>query len=962
VRCKREGVEEVFASHCVSHIMQQAVVHRYLSQPRTSHNLGDNGGGVLTSSMDDASCTAVSPSTLTSTCGGMELQRLRIPAHYTLRPCSRTRRALLPAQAPSPLSQRVDTSCFSCAATAATPHPSVTGAGHDDTWWCEEEMCVAHAVAAECLRHRSFNRLTQVDLRRLCGLRDAAEEWSGGGGLVDTITTTSTATTTTPLVSWQEFFELPPRWVMQSLGTVDRHVFEGAAEWKARRIVTPLDVGATVVLRDDPALAAPSGSTTMGEVPHLSGASPAAVLYRVVATAAMARGAYWVDITPVDLSATCPQRVRRVDRDALRLSPPVPLHVDALVPCDELYSDRGISTSIYVFFLRALQKQHQQRRHSSNRAKKAVGRTSRLPSSVSTGSCSDDDEDPSALAADLSLRLARCAQQRRAELAEQLQRCWLSIAEGSAAAVDEISAGEEPRPAVPAPVLLQVRVDVARDCLQLRARAVMNGGAPCVASCHATPAAAYAVNAVAKGKRPRDTETSDGDTCDNCPSIDRGGPSALRERRQAEQQDEVESPVVEVLLRCVRKLAALYDMTRTASLAPRHDLSSDTHDGPERHRECNTAVGTAVSSRSTDDKQPPFSCSAAREVLECLIHDGSRRDDAASEALPALPSPPWFNVTFGDADTPSCGLLRSSQGTAALPSAGKAFLGRLFTLLLRYRSLFGEQGYNQGPQAAVPPPVMEQLARSFDIRAEAFGSPLNVQLPQFGSVFPDTDVYFGAMGSFFDVLFGVDASPSSSTSPCSVEPAQPNSSGGGEGEEKTFSSSSLTCSAGCHVEVNPPFDTALLRHMEEHLVACLKRVTASAQSVLFLIVLPSHDLDDGEKGGGGAAAAAAETAGVRGGGRTSAAPVSTDRSLRESPYCLSHTLCNASEAVYVDGHQHLLESPFFCIGTPTRLILLGNEAARARFPSAAAQLEQARLSWKRLTEGAMKRKTVHDKA
>ncbi|EKF28590.1 hypothetical protein MOQ_007658 [Trypanosoma cruzi marinkellei] len=265
----------------------------------------------------------------------------------------------------------------------------------------------------------------------------------------------------------------------------------------------------------------------------------------------------------------------------------------------------------------------------------------------------------------------------------------------------------------------------------------------------------------------------------------------------------------------------------------------------------------------------------------------------------------------------------------------KPFFLRAFTMLLRYRSLFGEMGYNQGPHAAVPPLVMRQLCEAFDVQCEAFASPINAQLPHFGSLFPDTDYYFGSLGSFFD----------------------------------------LSLVAG-HYEVNPPFVTAVLQRLQ----ACLLQDALACHdgeddpSLLFVIVLPSHDLDDAEvvlhdsptspqhrhterekvgkidnnrDGGGGDGD---ERVGRKRGRPDSVGEtMSVERALRESSFCLAHILCAAAESAYVDGHQHLLRAPLFCIGTPTRLIVLGNRAARRRYDNAVERLTAVKDTWRRYT-------------
>nr|CCC90502.1 unnamed protein product [Trypanosoma congolense IL3000] len=266
------------------------------------------------------------------------------------------------------------------------------------------------------------------------------------------------------------------------------------------------------------------------------------------------------------------------------------------------------------------------------------------------------------------------------------------------------------------------------------------------------------------------------------------------------------------------------------------------------------------------------------------------------------------------------------------------FFVRMFTLLLRYTSLFGDLGYNHGPHAALPPVIMQQLRDMFHIQCEAFASPLNVQLPLFGSLFPDTDQYFGSMGAFFD----------------------------------------LSLTSG-HYEVNPPFVTSVLRRLETFLLKDTLPANDGddAAPMLFVVVLPSHDLDEAESDAGPVQGILDATRGTHEtncqlsrrrdrlgnkkaqyGGRTvedsngfqentkDSNCTSTDRALRESSYCLAHVLCAANESVYVDGHQHVIRAPLFCIGSPTRLIVLGNRAARLRYADAKCRLDSVRQAWR----------------
>lgn len=270
------------------------------------------------------------------------------------------------------------------------------------------------------------------------------------------------------------------------------------------------------------------------------------------------------------------------------------------------------------------------------------------------------------------------------------------------------------------------------------------------------------------------------------------------------------------------------------------------------------------------------------------------------------------------------------------------FFYHLFVMLLRYQTFFGEKGYNQGPQAAVPPCIMNEIQVQFRTSVEAFASPLNVYAAhtQFCSLFPDVDIPFGGLGSFFDMEL-----------------------------------------ISGHYEVNPPFDAEVLRQMQHHILDSIaesdkrgnnatntpaesEKKQDHSSSLLFVVVLPSHDLDPHERDRGtqgeermtqggsrkrprdlsyNALSTVHRPAGINGSER------SVERNLRESDYCLGHIVCHARESAYVDGHQHLLRVPLFRIQTPTRLIVLGNAAARAMYPDTPQRLNKVKEMWRQWT-------------
>ena len=232
----------------------------------------------------------------------------------------------------------------------------------------------------------------------------------------------------------------------------------------------------------------------------------------------------------------------------------------------------------------------------------------------------------------------------------------------------------------------------------------------------------------------------------------------------------------------------------------------------------------------------------------------------------------------------------------------EVFCARVASMLLRYSTLFGPHGRNQGPQAAIPPQVVKSLHETFNTTAECFASPLNAQLGSFCSLFPDTDLYFGSLGSFFDVDF----------------------------------------LSGSY-EVNPPFDTKLLWAMHAHLDKMLTAAVAAAvkrdrvdkddhevfldvanQSLTFVIIVPSH-------------LEAVEKDRKRGRGDAAATPLAA---MLASPFCRGSLKCAADKTCFVDGHQHILRNPYFTIATDTHLLVLSTAAF-----SAEAGLETIRTKW-----------------
>jgi hypothetical protein len=70
---------------------------------------------------------------------------------------------------------------------------------------------------------------------------------------------------------------------------------------------------------------------------------------------------------------------------------------------------------------------------------------------------------------------------------------------------------------------------------------------------------------------------------------------------------------------------------------------------------------------------------------------------------------------------------------------------RIFNLMCRYQTL-----YAPGYHAAIPLEVFDVLRKYLKVNHEIFASPLNRTLDNYTSVFPDTDIFFGSQGNFFN--------------------------------------------------------------------------------------------------------------------------------------------------------------------------------------------------------------------
>jgi Phosphorylated CTD interacting factor 1 WW domain len=78
------------------------------------------------------------------------------------------------------------------------------------------------------------------------------------------------------------------------------------------------------------------------------------------------------------------------------------------------------------------------------------------------------------------------------------------------------------------------------------------------------------------------------------------------------------------------------------------------------------------------------------------------------------------------------------------------FHERVYVLLLRYAIVQGAFTQGAGLHAALPGACFDALFQHLNVRMECFASPLNSRYARFCTAFPDTDVFFGGCGSFFD--------------------------------------------------------------------------------------------------------------------------------------------------------------------------------------------------------------------
>lgn len=130
------------------------------------------------------------------------------------------------------------------------------------------------------------------------------------------------------------------------------------------------------------------------------------------------------------------------------------------------------------------------------------------------------------------------------------------------------------------------------------------------------------------------------------------------------------------------------------------------------------------------------------------------------------------------------------------------FHERLFLVLLRYH---GTQG--GGFQAAAHAEVFATLHETAGANLECFASPLNCRYAPFCTAFPDTDIWFGGLCSFFDAPIASGA-----------------------------------------VEANPPFVPAVLDEMQSHLETLLAGAASQGRPLTVAVIIPAWEAGSGWAG------------------------------------------------------------------------------------------------------------------
>ncbi len=237
---------------------------------------------------------------------------------------------------------------------------------------------------------------------------------------------------------------------------------------------------------------------------------------------------------------------------------------------------------------------------------------------------------------------------------------------------------------------------------------------------------------------------------------------------------------------------------------PLYDVLSSSHD-----------VETALTAAGIDTSIPFTSVLQLNlqhyEKL-CLLYRLTAAGTSASASLPCTVSSDFLALPFaiaGKVCLASCsgrclhlddpaGPDLSSTLSCSSPPHVCFFLRRLFCMLARYETLFGNNA--SGLQGAIPPNVFEALEKATGrpVDGECFASPLNCHSQRFCSAFLDTDAPFGSLGSFF-----------------SFWPAR-----------------------GVY-QLNPPWTLSHLNAAVRHVHSLLERASSANEALLFAVMVPA---------------------------------------------------------------------------------------------------------------------------
>lgn len=280
-------------------------------------------------------------------------------------------------------------------------------------------------------------------------------------------------------------------------------------------------------------------------------------------------------------------------------------------------------------------------------------------------------------------------------------------------------------------------------------------------------------------------------------------------------------------------------------------------------------------------------------------------DIAPQSATSASSSASASNNNGGDHDggtclmTVSCGSLRHSVLKSHLEKLrrlyayhnaerdpdSRYFAHRLFALLTRYFSLAGATDRPMEEAAwhcAVPPKAMRVLHERLDSSQECFASPLNAFTHRFCSAFPDTDCFFGSIGSFFE-----------------------------------FNPTRGSFEAG------PPYDHQLIHAMFDHmcdLLAVEKKTTTNSSvasnnsnevndddsnALSFVVIMPYSDRPVAQK---------------------------VLERVRAEGFVRADIKLDEEEYAYIDGYQQVDSNRGFVLRCATRIVVAQNEQGAKKWP------------------------------